>query len=195
LSTLTVNYGLLKPELPDPADITKMNPNWDILDGKLKELDDKKVEINGAVSNVVNDNLTANRALISNGSGKLAVSPVTSTELGYLDGVTKNVQTQFGEKVNKAGDTMDGMLTFNNTDAYHAFHKVRTIDGATYGVNVGCGILGGEGVVALELRSGATTTGTQFARLEIGKLGVSYVNPSGTRIYLHRTDVIPSTVE
>lgn len=38
--------------------------------------------------------LTGNRALVSNGSGGVAASAVTSTELGYLDGVTKNIQTQ-----------------------------------------------------------------------------------------------------
>lgn len=37
---------------------------------------------------------TASRALITNGSGNIAVSDITSTELGYLDGVTSNVQTQ-----------------------------------------------------------------------------------------------------
>ena len=36
--------------------------------------------------------------MISNSSGKVAVSDVTSTELGYLDGVTSNVQTQLGAK-------------------------------------------------------------------------------------------------
>lgn len=39
--------------------------------------------------------LIANRALVSNSSGKVSVSAVTSTELGYLDGVTSNIQTQF----------------------------------------------------------------------------------------------------
>ena len=42
--------------------------------------------------------LTASRALVSNSSGQLAVSAVTSTELGYLDGVTSNVQTQLNRK-------------------------------------------------------------------------------------------------
>ena len=42
--------------------------------------------------------LTANRAMISNGSGQLAVSAVTSTELGYLDGVTSSIQTQLNGK-------------------------------------------------------------------------------------------------
>ena len=38
--------------------------------------------------------LTTNRALVSNGSGQVGVSPITTTELGYLDGVTSNIQTQ-----------------------------------------------------------------------------------------------------
>jgi len=32
----------------------------------------------------------------------------TKEELGYMDGVTNNVQTQLGEKVSKSGDTMTG---------------------------------------------------------------------------------------
>lgn len=53
---------------------------------------------NGAVSTIKDSNLTASRALISNSSGKVAVSTVTSTELGYLDGVTSAIQTQLNGK-------------------------------------------------------------------------------------------------
>ena len=42
--------------------------------------------------------LTASRALVSDGSGHPAVSAVTSTELGYLDGVTSAIQTQLNGK-------------------------------------------------------------------------------------------------
>lgn len=42
--------------------------------------------------------LTANRALISDGNGHPAVSSVTNTELGYLDGVTSNIQNQLNGK-------------------------------------------------------------------------------------------------
>ena len=42
--------------------------------------------------------LTAGRALISNSNGNPTVSAVTSTELGYLDGVKSNVQTQLNGK-------------------------------------------------------------------------------------------------
>lgn len=45
--------------------------------------------------------VTADRALISNASGKMAASAVTATELGYLSGVTGAIQTQIN---NKAAD-------------------------------------------------------------------------------------------
>ena len=65
-------------------------------------LSSKQDAIVGAASTITNSNLTANRALISNGSGKVAVSAVTSTELGYLDGVTSNIQTQLNGKLSTA---------------------------------------------------------------------------------------------
>lgn len=37
MSTTTTKYKLFKPELSDPADITKMNPNWDIIDAELSQ--------------------------------------------------------------------------------------------------------------------------------------------------------------
>lgn len=46
--------------------------------------------------------LTTARALVSDGSGDVSVSDVTSTELGYLDGVTSAIQTQLGTKLNAA---------------------------------------------------------------------------------------------
>ena len=45
--------------------------------------------VDGAISTVNDTDLTASRALVSSGSGKIEVSAVTSTELGYLDGVIK----------------------------------------------------------------------------------------------------------
>ena len=44
------------------------------------------------------ENLTASRALVSDGNGDVSVSAVTSTEIGYLDGVTSAIQTQLDTK-------------------------------------------------------------------------------------------------
>ena len=65
-------------------------------------LTSKQDVIVGAASTITDNNLVADRALVSNSSGKVAVSNVTSTELGYLDGVTSNVQTQLNKKLEKA---------------------------------------------------------------------------------------------
>lgn len=65
-------------------------------------LDGKQEKVTGAATTITDNNLTINRALISNSSGKVAVSSVTSTELGYLDGVTGNIQTQLNSKLSSA---------------------------------------------------------------------------------------------
>ena len=44
------------------------------------------------------ENLTASRALVSDGNGDVSVSAVTSTEIGFLDGVTSAIQTQLDTK-------------------------------------------------------------------------------------------------
>lgn len=65
MSTLTTNYGLSKPDLTDPADITKMNPNWDKIDETLKKHADHKhtakdvgavtqEEMNSAITSAIN---------------------------------------------------------------------------------------------------------------------------------------------
>ena len=58
--------------------------------------------ITGGASTIATSNLTASRALVSNSSGKVAVSTITSTQLGYLSGVTSNIQTQLNSKFTNA---------------------------------------------------------------------------------------------
>ena len=62
------------------------------------QLDAKQATITGAASTITSSDLTTLRVLTSNGSGKVEVSAVTSTELGYLDGVTSALQTQIDTK-------------------------------------------------------------------------------------------------
>ena len=83
-------------------------------------LTSKQDAIVGAASTITEDNLATDRALVSNSSGKVAVSNVTSTELGYLDGVTSNIQTQLDKKLEKAPVTSvnskTGAVQLNATD-------------------------------------------------------------------------------
>lgn len=81
------------------SDITTLKTNVTEVTNALTSKQDNIV---GGASTITEDNLTANRALVSNSSGKVVVSEVTSIELGYLDGVTSNVQTQLDSKLSEA---------------------------------------------------------------------------------------------
>ena len=102
-------------------------------------LGSKQDVIAGAASTITDSNLTANRALISNGSGKVDVSAVTSTELGYLDGVTSNIQTQLNSKLSTAPVTSvngkTGAVTLTAADV-SAVPTTRTVNGHALSSNV-----------------------------------------------------------
>lgn len=69
------------------------------------QLNTKQNTVTGGASTITSSNLTASRALASNSSGKVAVSSVTATELGYLSGVTSAIQTQLNNRLTaSAGD-------------------------------------------------------------------------------------------
>lgn len=74
------------------------------------QLNGKQSTITGAATTIDGSDLTVNRAVISNASGKVAVSAVTSTELGYLDGVSSSIQTQINGKLSTGGGTLTGSL-------------------------------------------------------------------------------------
>ena len=102
-------------------------------------LGSKQDVIAGAASTITASNLTANRALISNGSGKVDVSAVTSTELGYLDGVTSNIQTQLNSKLSAAPVTSvnskTGAVKLTAADV-SAVPTTRTVNGHALSANV-----------------------------------------------------------
>ena len=68
----------------------------------------KQDTITGAATTITSLDLTASRALISDGSGKVATNAVTTTELGYLSGVTSAIQTQLNAKQNNITLTTTG---------------------------------------------------------------------------------------
>ncbi len=76
--------------------------------------------ITGAASSITSVDLTASRALMSDGSGKVAVSAATSTELSYLSGVTSAIQTQLDAKVpitrTVNGYALSANISLNNSD-------------------------------------------------------------------------------
>ena len=81
----------------------------------------KQDTVTGAATSITGADLTAERVAISDASGKVAVSAVTTTELGYVAGVTSGVQNQLDGKqddlgyapLNKAGDAWLGAQSAN----------------------------------------------------------------------------------
>lgn len=74
----------------------------------------KQNTITGAATSITGSDLTVNRALVSDVSGKVAVSAATSAELAFLSGVTSGVQAQINGK--QAGDpTLTALAGLNST--------------------------------------------------------------------------------
>lgn len=58
------------------------------------QLGGKQNTITGAASTVTSNNLTANRVLVSDSTGKITNASISDTELSRLSGVTGNIQNQ-----------------------------------------------------------------------------------------------------
>ena len=83
------------------------------------QLNGKQDTISGAASTITGTNLTANRVLVSNASGKVAASGVLPSELARLSGVTGDIQTQLNSKQ----DAITGaasVITSQNLDPGYA---------------------------------------------------------------------------
>lgn len=83
---------------PSATTSTELGYVSGVTSGIQGQLNAKQATITGGASTITTADLTLNRALIANGSGKVAVSAVTDTELGYMSGVTSAVQTQMDTK-------------------------------------------------------------------------------------------------
>lgn len=98
MPTETTNYKLKKPLSSEKYDVEIFNENADKIEAGMlanyQAIQTKQNTITGSATTITSATLTKDRVVITNSSGKIAVSDITSTELGYLDGVTSNVQTQ-----------------------------------------------------------------------------------------------------
>lgn len=114
----------------------------------INELDtEKQATITGAASTITTANLTANRAVISNGSGKIAVSSATDTEVSYLSGVTSAIQTQLDAKQAQDAE-LDAIASISSnglisrTGAGTAAARTITAGSGAISVNNGDGVSG-----------------------------------------------------
>ena len=100
ISSVSQSNGIVSASIKTLAEADIPTLSQSKISGLTASLNAKQNTITGAASTVATNNLAANRALVSDAGGKIAVSVVTSTELGYLDGVTSNIQTQLNAKAN-----------------------------------------------------------------------------------------------
>ena len=96
--------------LPNASGTIVLQDSTDTLTNKSIDSD------NNTITNIVNADikagaaiafskmadLTASRALVSDANGDVSISDVTSTEIGHLDGVSSNVQSQLDAKATNA---------------------------------------------------------------------------------------------
>ena len=87
--------------LQDTSD-TLTNKSIDSDNNTITNIVNADIKSSAAIAFSKMATLTASRALVSNGDGELEVSAVTSTEIGYLDGVTSAIQTQLDTKATNA---------------------------------------------------------------------------------------------
>ena len=75
------------------------------------QINTKQATLTGAATTIASDNLTASRALASDGSGKVAASSATSAELAHLSGVTSAIQTQIDSRISRTNGTVTAAST------------------------------------------------------------------------------------
>ncbi len=74
------------------------------------QLGTKQATITGAATTIVSSDLALSRAVVSDGSGKVAAATTTAAEIGYVNGVTSAIQTQIDAKVTGPGSATDTAL-------------------------------------------------------------------------------------
>jgi len=122
LSTVTHNSSLSGEGTPsNPLSVVNDGHTHDTRYYTEAEIDAalalKQATITGGASSIVSSNLTINRALISDASGKVAISSVTSAELVHLSGVSSNIQTQINAKQAIITGAASTVVTSNLTPA------------------------------------------------------------------------------
>ena len=142
------------------------------------QLNNKEATITGAATTITSSNLTVNKALISNASGKVAVSSVSSTELGYLSGVTSAIQTQINAKANDADISAVG-----KSNDYEDLDNKPTIGNATITFKANGTTISGQSF---------TTNATTDVEIDLGNTGlVDDVKINNTSIVTNKIANVP----
>ena len=171
------------------------NLEFSYLDGVTSaiqtQIDAKQATITGAATTIVSSDLTVSRAAISNSSGKIAVSTVTDTELGYVSGVTSAIQTQLGTKLTASNNLSDvsststartnlGLAIGTNVQAYDA--ELAAIAGLTSAADKGIQFTGSGTAAVFDLTTAGKAllddadASTQRTTLGLGTIATQNAN-------------------
>jgi len=69
-----------------------------VTSGVQAQIDSKQATITGAATTIVSSDLALSRAVVSDGTGKIAAATTTAAEIGFVNGVTSAIQTQLNAK-------------------------------------------------------------------------------------------------
>lgn len=172
--------------------------------------------ITGGATSIVSSNLTASRALVSDGSGKVGVSSVTSTELGLLSGKTNLSSLTAGSLVTTTSGTEAAFPTLPSTikRIMVVFSGV-SINSSGQPFNIQLGDSGGYETSVYASAVGTTSDTTGFALGTIGTAsaysgivtlvnltgntwvasGVVYDNATPTAYYMAGTKTLSATLD
>lgn len=118
---------------------------------------------------------TANRALVSDGSGNIAAATTTATEIGYVNGVTSAIQTQLNGKVTGPASATDTALAvFDGTTG-----SLLKNSAITYSTGSGYARLS-TASTSIELAPGSTYAPIRVGQVPAGVPGFGYGSLTST---------------
>lgn len=145
---------------------------------KLKQLD--RAELTAFINELIDGTgavYTANRALVTDSSGDIIVSSVTSTELGHISGLTSAVQTQINAKL---GTSLTSAYIFVGNGSNTATGVA--VSGDISISNAGVVAISGGVIVNADVNASAAIALTKLAATTVSRALVSdasgFVSPS-----------------